>query len=243
MYYPINSLPVISCERSLFVTAAQLLEENQIIEIVSKLKEQKFAVNGIKLKYNFQKNVMFLEPVGVRSIIDDEDYFLNIEDNLTYANLCYLSSIAKEIKTNFDVNMTVCPDGSIDHENVEFIVKLNLPLHLKRNQFDRFVYPIFRKILPFRQFLTNCEFKGHEHHIKFIIFHLKLNGKKVTPILNQKALNNQVLAQWITAFDYITQYNQSEYGFEENIPVLNGRISLATFETTLRFKFTGRLKR
>lgn len=216
----------------------ELLDEKHIVELVDSLREKKIGLSCIKFKYNYHNNEMLPKSVGVRGVIEDNDYFSNIEENLIYANLCWFTPFGKDIKANFDVHMPVNPDGSIEHHNIGVVVKMDLPSHLTSRQYDKFVYPVFRKLVPFRQFVTNVEFKGHDHHVKFIMFHLSLNGKLVTPILNKQGnVNVQILSQWISTLDFVSKLNEDNYSFEENLPVINGRMSAASFETTLGFRY------
>lgn len=225
------------------VTNPQLLTENQIIEVKETLEKQRVGLTNISFKYSATAKTINIEAHGIENILHNEEYYENVEDHLTFAELRWLAPMARELnkklEVNFDANIAVLPDGSMDHEHIQFELSANIfSRQTEKHQILNSARLLFISLLPFRQFIKSVTFKGHQYNLKTILFHLDLDGTKVSQILkNEQVINQQVLGNWLATLDNILDFNKGRFKFVTNVPVVSGKMSTASFESAVCFRF------
>lgn len=220
------------------------LSDEQIIEMKQKIQMAKAGVKNISFKFSAIKKAISVEVFAIKDIIsNNHEYFENIEEHLVFANFTWLSPLTneliKKLNVNYQAQLFVNPDGSMDHKNVEISVSAAIPSDLKeRKQILRYAENLFSHMIAFRSYIEHIEFKGNRNNLVQIIFSLKLDGSKVNAILNNNQVNRQVLHQWLAQLDNVMEMNKGNYKFTNKIPVINGRMSTASFESSLCFLFS-----
>lgn len=223
----------------------QRLGEKQILEIKQEIKKKQIGLNKLHINFRFVKGELYINAMGVEGIPQTEEYYESIEDNLTYVDLAWLTPLSNHLNVNLDASIAVNPDGSFEHNSIDLELHTALPSEVQDNyRILSYVTPLFKKLIPFRAFLTQIEFGWHNYRLSNIRFKLNLDGKKVNTILsNEQTVNTQVLGQWLSSLSQVLDYNQGRYKHLVDLPIINGRISTATFETGLCFRFDGKGKR
>ena len=211
------------------------LKDSEIAEMRKSFEERQVSLSTIIIQH--KNGVIYIDGNCVEAIIQDDEYYDNIEDNIMYANLCWLNPLIKELKTNFLARINVLPNGEMDHQNIYLEFSMSLPQLYHDNQVHTIVYPLFKKFINFRSFIDRVEFKGHKHQLRHININLQLNGKDVNKIINTPGINNQVLSQWLATLDNVLTYNKDRYKYVNSIPVMNGKMMRSNFESTMSFKF------
>ncbi|WP_374717786.1 hypothetical protein [Neobacillus sp.] len=219
------------------------LEESQILDIKNTLKTQKIGLSNIQFKYSATAKTMNIEAYGIENILQNDEYYDNIEEHLIFADLRWLalmsSEINKKLKVNFDANIQVNPDGSMNHEKIHFEISAGIfSQQMEKYQILSSAKTLFSSLIPFRQYIKNVTFKGHQYNLKTIIFTLELDGYKVNSIISQNTVvNQQILSQWLATLDNILDYNKGRFKFINKVPIINGRMSTASFQSALCFRF------
>ncbi|MFT9600369.1 hypothetical protein, partial [Mesobacillus sp.] len=223
--------------------ASPQLQENQIIEIKNTLEKQRVGLKKIAFKYSATAKTLNVEAYGIEDILHNEEYYENIEDNLMFSELSWLAPMSRELnkklEVNFDAEVSVLPDGNMDHTNVQFEISAGIfSRQTEKFQILNSAKILFTNLLPFRQYIKSVTFKGHQYNLKTILFNLELDGRKVNTILsNAPVANQQVLSQWMTTLDHILDYNKGRFKFITKVPVVNGKMSTASFESAVCFRF------
>ncbi|KZE67952.1 hypothetical protein AWM68_17420 [Fictibacillus phosphorivorans] len=218
----------------------QQLNDDQILEIKQTLMTHRVGLKSLYFKYNSNTHDMFVEGKGIEGIPQNEEYYDNLEDNLIFSDISWLTPICGELKANFQAEIDVLPDGTMDHSKVKMEITIACPLrNMSKKDIMREYYSVFKRLLKFRGFIKKVEFRGHEYSLKTISFSLELDGRKVNTILkNTQTINTQVLSQWQATLDHVLDYNKGRFKFVSVLPVVNGRMSTATFESAVCFKFS-----
>lgn len=223
----------------------QKLGENQVQEIKQEIKKKQIGLNKLHINYRFVKGELYIDALGVEGIPQTEEYYESIEDNLTYIDFAWLTPLSNHLNVNLDASIPVSPDGSFEHNNINLELHIAIPGEVKENhRILSYVTPLFKKLIPFRAFLTQIEFGWHNYRLSNIRFKLSLDGKKVNSILKtEQVVNTQILGQWLSALSQVLDYNQGRYKHLVDLPIINGRISTAKYETGLCFRFDGKGKK
>lgn len=220
----------------------QKLNDNQIIEMKEAFQKAKLSLQKLCFKYTATSKDLFVDAIGVERIPQTEEYYDNIEDNLIYTELTWLSTLCNRLQINFDATIDVFPDGSFNHNSIH--LELNpvvVGREINKAQIMSYFFPLFKKLIPLRALVRNVEFKGHDFNLRKITLDILLDGKKVNTLLNDtQQVNTQALAQWSSTLEYVLEYNKGRYKYITSVPVVNGRMSTASFESAICFKFDGR---
>lgn len=226
----------------------RLLHDNQISEMKSNLEIQRVGLENILFSYSTTsgKKVLNVEAYGVDDILQHDEYYENIEDHLTFAELSWLNPMAcelnKKLEINFDATIPVFPDGTMDHSKVKFHISAGLfSRQTEKHQILASVKSLYTSLIPFRQYIKNVTFKWHLYRLKTILFELELDGRKVNSILsNTQVTNQQVLGQWLATLDNIIDSNQGRFKHIVTLPVINGKMSAALIKSGVCFRFSGK---
>jgi hypothetical protein len=216
-----------------------LLEEEKIIEMKDKFKERKVGLESIKIKYHISERSVSIEGNGIEGIPQNEEYYENLEDNLTFADFSWLTPICKDLKTNMNFTLDVLPDGNFDHSKIKAEITLSLPLRSVKRRTLAISNSFFKQLLKYRNFGTMVEFKGHENYLTAIKFFLVIDGRKLNTLIQnaEEKINNQFLSQWTTALDYVLDYNKGEFKYISKLPIINGRIVTSSFQSSVCFRY------
>ena len=223
-----------------------ILNDDQILEIKETLKNKKLGINKLALKYNALKNSLNFEAYGIEDIPCNNEYYDYLAENIVYLSFSWLTPLSKALNKNIDVNfealMDVSPSGNIKHDNIQLKVSVGFfRKEISKAYILKYSRIFFKNLLPFRQFIKDVTFKGHGYDLKTIHFQLELDGTKVNPILRKSQVpNQQILSQWIATLDHIIDYHKGRYKFIANVPIVNGKMSTASFESAVCFFFEGR---
>ncbi|MDE3840959.1 hypothetical protein C0966_16970 (plasmid) [Bacillus methanolicus] len=226
------------------VTSSQL-NDNQILEIKETLQKQKVGLKNVLFSFSATAKALNIEAHGIEDIPQNSEYYDNIEDNLLFAELSWLSPMSrqlnKKLEVNFNADIDVLPDGSMDHANIRFEVSAGIfSRQTEKHQILQSARILFISLIPFRPYIKNVTFKGHQHTLKTILFSMELDGRKVNSILvNNQVINQQILSQWLATLDHVLDYNKGRYKFITKVPVVNGKMSTASFESAVCFRFEG----
>lgn len=224
------------------ITCPQL-HDNQILEIKNTLEKQRVGLRNISFKYSATAKTLNCECYGIEDILNNSDYYDNIEDHLMYAVLTWLTPMSRELnkklEVNFDAVISVFPDGGMGHNNVQFEVSAGIfSRQTEKFQILNSAKALFSSLIPFKSYIKNVTFKGHQYNLKQIVFSLDLDGQMVNTILaNKQVTNQQVLSQWLATLDNILDYNKGRFKFITKVPVINGKMSTASFESAVCFRF------
>jgi hypothetical protein len=218
------------------------LNDSQIFEMKEEFKKLNLGIQKLCFKYTANSKDLFVDAIGVEGIPQAEDYYDNIEDHLTYTDLTWLSTLCNKLQVNFDATVEVFPDGTFNHSEIH--IELN-PVIIGRNvdkgSILSFFYPFFKKLMPLKSNIQRVEFKGHDYSLRKMTFSLVLDGKKVNVLLSDnQGLNHQSLSQWIATLEHVLEYNKGRYKYITTVPMVNGRMSTASFESAICFKFDGK---
>jgi hypothetical protein len=222
------------------------LHDNQILEIKNTLEKQKVGLKNIVFKYSSTAKILNIEAHGVEDILHNGEYYENIEDHLMFAELSWLSPMShelnKKLEINFDAEIKVLPDGSMDHNNIRFDVSAGLfSRQTEKHQILSSAKILFTSLIPFRQYIKNVTFKWHHYNLKTILFTMDLDGRKINSILsNSQVTNQQILSQWLATLDNIFDYNKGRFKYIAKLPVVNGKMSAASFDSAVCFRFEGK---
>lgn len=212
----------------------QVFDDSQIKEMVDQLKNKQMGLKKLELKC-IQDGV-YIDFIGIEGIPNSEEYYENLEDHLICAEFQWISSLHNLFNVKLSATVTVNPDGSFDHKNIEVEIQ-----PMVKSQGTAKLLSFLKKLLPFRQFLNQVEFSWHSYELNHITFYLKLDGQKVNSLLkNASEINTQILSQWLAAIDVCKNFHQGRYKHKIIIPIVNSRINTSTFETAVSFKFNQR---
>lgn len=215
--------------------ALQLLNANRVIELRETLKKEKMNLNNLHFTYD-NGGSLLIDGIGMPGIVLDEEYYENIEENITYADFSWLAPLCTTFRTRLKAEISVLPDGSLNHQSVQLSVNFMLPRDV--TNIHSYAYSRFSSFIPFRHFVKKVEVKGHKGSIQNIIFHMEVDGKKVNGMLkNKTTVNSQILSQWLATMDQVIQFNRGRYKFCDTIPVVNGKMSYSTSTSTISFKY------
>lgn len=221
------------------------LSDNQILELKETFKKLNLGLQKLCFRYTANSKDIFVDAIGVEGIPQSEEYYENIDDHLAFTNFSWLSTLCNKLQVNFDATVEVLPDGTFNHSEIH--IELN-PVIIGR-QVDKasilsFFYPFFKKLIPLKSYIHKVEFKGHDFSLRKMAFSLVLDGKKVNGLLNDtQGLNHQTLSQWTATLEHIIEYNKGRYKYITTVPMINGRMSTASFESAICFKFDGKGER
>lgn len=226
----------------------RLLHDDEISKVRSDLEITKLGITNILFSYSTtrEKSVLNVEAYGVNDILQQDEYFENIEDHLMFAEFSWLAPMAhelnKKLEINFNAEVTVLPNGTIDHSNIKFDINAVIfSRHIEKHQILSSVKSLYTSLLPFRQYIKNVTFTWHYYKLTNILFELELDGRKVNTILsNSQVTNQQVLGQWMATLDNIIDSNQGRFKHIVTLPVINGKMSVAMIKSGLCWRFTSK---
>lgn len=223
--------------------AKHRLSDNEIIEMREEIQAKQVGIKQLELRYI--SGEIYVDAVGIENIPQIEDYYDNVEDHITFSNLSWFSPLCNLFEVNIESSVKVNPDGTFNHDEIE--LELNTVIlgdRLNKQQIQTCLHSILVKLVPFRSYLTNVEFGWHGYSLRKVRFGMKLDGKKVNTILkNNKEINTQILGQWSTTISQVIDYNKGRYKHMVNIPIVNGRMNVSTYQTALCFRFDGKGRR
>jgi hypothetical protein len=219
---------------------APKLDDNHIFEMKKVIQDKQLGIN--RFVFEFKKEKVYVDAFGVEGIPQTEEYYDNIEDHIIYSDLSWFGPLCNELKVNLNASVMVDPEGNFEHSEVQ--LELHTAIHgdkLKKTQILSGLLPLLKKLIPFRAYMTNVEFGWHDSCLRSIRFGMKLDGKKVNTILkNTQGINTQVLSQWSSTVSTVIDYNNGRFKHQVVLPIVNGRMNTAKFETGLSFKFNGK---
>lgn len=214
-------------------------DDDEIFEMKEEFIKRKVALKTFSLTYSTKNQDVLAYGKGVSGIPQLEEYYDNIEDNIMYTDLSWFSTFCKIFKrVNFSADIEVLPDGSFQHDSI--LVNLSAAVIGEapdKHFIMKTLLPFFESLMPFKQFITNVEFSGNKHFLRSVSFDMILDAKKVSAILNEKLVNQQMLGQWMSTLGHMIDYNKDRYRFVHNLPVINGRMNTTTSEPTICFQF------
>ncbi|RHW36077.1 hypothetical protein D1B31_18540 [Neobacillus notoginsengisoli] len=220
---------------------APKLNESQIVEMNEAFQKAQLGLQKFRFKFNVPNKDLFVDAVGVEGIPQTEEYYDNVKEHLIYTQLTWLNTICNTYGVGFEATVNVKPDGEFDHGSIQLELSPGIPFkETNKKKILAHFQPLFRKLLPLRTFIQNVSFKGHDYSLRKLTFDIQLDGKKVNSLLTTtQPVNNQILSQWLATLEHVISYNEGRYKYITTVPVVNGRMSTASFESTLCFKFPG----
>lgn len=201
-----------------------LLNDDMIANVVDEIKSKEFVVENVNIKFNKKSEKQYYLLVntdGCSNVVSDEVYFQTFEDNLLYAELRWLNSLIRTLRTSFEATIKVSPNGDFDHENIQLSVLLNVPNEADLN---RYLYPRFKTFVLLHPFIKHLEVSGFNNHITSLVFHMNVNGQLISKILDENKVNHRLLEQWMYCIQKCARDNLGRTRFFENIPFLSGKM-------------------
>lgn len=219
------------------------LLDNCILEVKDTLIEGKNALTSFYFRFSAITKTLIIEANGAENIIhNNRDYYDEIEDHLVFANLSwlapFLNHLNKHLQVNFDAEIEVYPDGSMNHENVKCTI--NSVIYTKNKEKYKalgYAKTLFTNLVPFRQYISSVLFIGNDYNLSQIVFNMNLNGKKVNSILGINSVNQQILSQWLQTLDNTLDQHKDRYKFKQQIPIVGGKMLPSTAVSSACFKF------
>ncbi|MEK3992703.1 hypothetical protein [Robertmurraya sp. FSL R5-0851] len=222
--------------------AAPILTETHIEEVSQTIRSKQLGINKIEIGY--KKGTVYIETAGIEGIPQADTYYENIEDHLVFSDLSWLGPICHQLNVNLDATIAVDPEGEFEHNSIKIGMLTTFPGEMNSPQILRKLTPLLTRLVPFRNYLTRVEFVWHGGSLSSIRFSMDLDGKKVNTILSNASVpNNQILRQWASTIDHTIDSNKGRYKHRITLPIVNGRMNTATYETGVCFKFDAKGKK
>lgn len=222
--------------------AAPILTDTHIEEMSQTIREKRLGIH--KVEFQYKKGQVYIDALGVEGIPQTETYYENIEDHLVFTELSWLSPICNQFKVNINASIEVNPEGEFDHDLIPLELLTSFPKDLEIHQILYRLRPVLERLIPFRSYMTNVELSWHDSCLASIRFYMKIEGKKVNTIINSsQGTNHQILRQWASTITAAIDYNKGRYKHRVDLPIVNGRMNTASYETGLCFRFSPRGKR
>lgn len=212
------------------------INDDQAIEIRSELEKRQIAIRQFSMYYSpSKKGAILAEGIGPSGIPQHEDYFENIEQNVLFTDCNWYSEFCEIFKDLYiDTHINVLPDGNFDHNNIRIELKASVTGH-KKHEILHNIFPVFGKLMPYKQHITNVEFGGNNHFLRKISVLMEIDSKKLNLLVKEKAVNKQMLNQWMGTVEHVIKYNEGRYKFIHDVPVVNGRMNIINSEPTVCF--------
>ncbi|MET3195270.1 hypothetical protein [Bacillus sp. OAE603] len=208
-----------------------ILRDLQISNTVKEIKKFKQSVNKIYLRYSNKtiEPYFHIKPTGPIDVISDEEYYENLEDNLSFMMYSWLNPIIKQSDHCFEGVLQVDGDGNIETDEIPLELILKVPDNNNLNFFKRNL----SKLLLLEQFITKVTFKGHKKRLSAMNIHLRINAKQITKLLKTKECNQALVRDWLANIEELNELTSRFYAIEGSIPVANGKITLQLKEITV----------
>lgn len=221
------------------------LEEAQIGNICSSLQQKKIGLTNISFRYSVSnKEIFLINAYGYPNMLpDNESYYQNVEDHISYAYLRWLGPmmerLSRNFKVNIDANVPVRNDGSFEHDKVDMRVSASIFSKTNRsNEQYTISKKFFERVLPFYKYLDSVEFKSHKYELNQIAFHMNLDGINVFEILKNPTYNQKILAQWLATLDNFIDNSKGEYKVHSILDIINGKMNAHKYQSSTSFHFT-----
>lgn len=215
--------------------AAPILTEAHISEVSQTIRNKQIGINRVEFVY--KKEQLYIDAFGVEGIPQADTYYENIEDHLVYSEFSWLGPLCRNFKVNLDATINVDPEGEFEQDSIELGVYTAFSRQNSKPQILNRLMPLLNSLVPFRSHLSEVELVWHDGCLNTIRFFMNIDAKKVNPIIsNAQAPNNQVLRQWVSTIDQAIDYNKGRYKHRVKLPIVNGRINIAKYETAVCFR-------
>ena len=200
--------------------ALMILKDEKIDKFVKEIKKTSSNLEEIMIRYSHQ--YVLLQGHAIPNVIQDEDYYENIRDHITFSGFSWIEPFAKMFK-RMDITIDVLPDGTFDHDKVNLSVNVILPN--EESARTAFIYRRFNDLSKFNQFLHSVKVKGKNGKIHTLQFDFTFEVKKITKAIREKSSGNKkMVEQWMYMIAKCGEDNRSLEVMEVVYPVVSGKI-------------------
>ncbi|PMC36279.1 hypothetical protein CJ195_15845 [Bacillus sp. UMB0899] len=207
-----------------------LFSERIIEELVSDLRSRKVKLESLKINYRPFKNEIQLKTVESFGFALEEDYYVNIYENILYSETMWLEPLIKLIGTRFEANIAVDEEGEFKHDKIEINASYNIKpriLHLLS-----YLSKNLSGIVKCYSSVREVTVEGHRKAMTNINFYMTLDGKQITSLLKERTVNKKHLEQWLYLIDQCDREIIKRDKYTNTFKVINGKIN---YETRLEF--------
>ncbi|QAS54860.1 hypothetical protein [Halobacillus litoralis] len=197
-----------------------LLKEEGIEDFIADIKESELNIETLSLKFNPEKSYALINALGTSSIMQNEEYYENVEENVFATEFSWFGPLCQELNSLITANMRVDTEGNFDQEKVMLEVNVVMPRKISS------LYKELKPLVLFHPYITSMKVKGGKGRIRNIFFYLELDAKMVNKTINHKEnINHQILTQWIYGLEVCERDNRSKKVFDNRFKVVNGKMN------------------
>lgn len=213
-----------------------LTNDEQVKEVIRKLKGNQIVPSNLELKFNYVKNTLLFTNQGVGELKQEDTFYDVLEENLYYIKEFILDRLMALLQCDFTLRIKVAEDGSIDRKNID----LETHIYIYESIIDKqgFIYEKLQVILPLYPFVTKVHFRRNEYEIKNVNLFLNIDSSKFNNCF-KNAPNRSILSQWVSTYMQVKRHiTNKEYNYTYEINVTNGRMHFASRNDGISLKFT-----
>lgn len=220
-----------------------LFSEESINALIDRLESQDEAVDAFEIKCQKQKgsingyvDTCLFKGDGEKDWIVTEDYYGNLEENLSMIRYGWLDYFYQDIKKNpVTVYGTVSEDGEVS-DTVRLEVKIKIP-EKDRQQPMRYLKEMFTILSKYSKSILNCEISSVEYAISSIKIEIMFSTKEIMKTIRKSTPNTRVVNQWLIIHDEILKEIENKFSLTYNVRIIDGKMDFNRMRKKVAFKF------
>ncbi len=220
---------------------SMILTDSQISELVSKTKDRQISVQNVEFKYSQKTQKLIIDPKGVGNIPHEDDFYENLEFDLSCMDTSCISKMVKRFNTDFTVNSAVLPDGTMNLENLQMDMNITVTSRQSMNPLP-LLEDKFQSVAPLFKYATNIEFVYNKYRLCNINLTFNFNLDDVSSQLDKPGYNQTVLNQWLAISSHVLMLyktqNEEEHTYYCNVPIVKGQLCFENRMESLRGYFS-----
>lgn len=207
----------------------------QIDEVLGLIRTRGIAVNNLTLTYQNKRNNLLVHTYGEKGFAHDEEYIMNMKENLEYIQLSALNTLIQHFGTDIQIDIDALPDGSLSKNLlIELIFSFNV--NIRRNTWSSSLIKHLDKLIPFAHHTEFIRLNIANGNVTNVFFDLKVESKDINRLIRQKA-NQAIVSQWVNALYEVAHIIKYHDYMQMKVPISNGRIRVEHGHERVSLKF------
>lgn len=193
----------------------------RLVDLSLNIRQNGLFVEEVHFKYN-RKQVLTMVGGQTDCMSLSNAYYQAIEEQTIDVRKKVIESLIKTVDCPFEMHIPVDENGKFDEERIHIRFKVDV---IKE---DRDVAAIFREpfrvLLPFADFVTEINIRGHRHRMSVVEASLILGIQDILDVIHNPFVGEKVKNQWATFAHFAYMEAKKVYKCNVVIPCFEGEL-------------------
>lgn len=195
--------------------------QTNIYEMPNQIRQNGLHVGMMEFRYNHAQVLIQVRGEATQMSLSNAYLEKIVEQTISFKKNV-VDLISEKAKCAFVLTVPVDAQGVFDEERIHIRFKIDV-IKEQRDVLAMFREP-FRVLLPFADFMTEINIRGHRHRLSIIEGSMTLGTQDIQDVLHNPFVGEKVKEQWTTFSHYAYEEAKKVYKCDVVIPCFEGEL-------------------